>query len=93
MRDGEAAFGGFTVEMGQILAGLLHNRHNIVKADNMRAVREQRIVRTGYSAFRGMSVSFNTGNLNESFNWITGQANLFPGRPRSPVKHLRENSV
>ena len=60
---GQAAGGGFAIEVGQSATGLGHDRDDVVVADTMLTVREQGKAGTAQGAGRGMGIAFDAGDL------------------------------
>lgn len=73
---GEAAAGGFFVDGGEVVAGLLHDFDNAVEGDGVAAVGEGGVEVGVESAGGGVGVAFDARNLHEAADGVAGEAEV-----------------
>ena len=72
----QATFRGLTEIGTHMLAGFLHGTDNHIKADVSSAGEKGGEVKGIHSSLGGNSISFDTGNLYQTTNGITGESQL-----------------
>ena len=85
---GKAAFAGFAEAVVQIDAGLVHSTADHIIADITGACQEEAQVAGIHSAHCSHGISFNTGDLHQTTDGVTGQTQMVLHRSLSRVLHL-----